>query len=74
MESRWNLMLARITGGTPTMHTSMSCQDTVVSTITDTTSSSALDTNMASPSWISSARESTSDVMRDTSTPALERS
>ena len=67
-------MLARTTGGIPTMHTSISCHDTLVSTMTDTTSSSALDTNMARPSWMSSARESTSEVMRDTSTPALERS
>jgi hypothetical protein len=67
-------MLARITGGSATMHTSISCHDTEVSTTTDTNSNSALDTNMASPSWMSSDRESTSEVMRDTSTPALERS
>jgi hypothetical protein len=67
-------MLASTTGGRATMQTARSCQDTVASTPIDTTSSRAFDTNMARPIWMSSASESTSDVMRDTSTPALDRS
>jgi hypothetical protein len=33
-----------------------------------------LDTNIARPIWTSSDSESTSEVMRDTSTPACDRS
>ena len=67
-------MLARITGGSARLHTSMSCHDTLVSTASETTSSSAFDTNIVRPICTSSDSESTSEVMRDTSTPALDRS
>ena len=70
---RWNLMLARITGGSARPHTSMSCHDTLVSTASEMTSR-AFDTNIVRPICTSSDSESTSEVMRDTSTPALDRS
>jgi hypothetical protein len=67
-------MLARITGGSANPHTSISCHDTEVSTTSEITSSRAFDTNIVRPICTSSDSESTSEVIRDTSTPALDRS
>ena len=67
-------MLASTTNGIGIRQTSRSCQLTAVSTITESTISSALDRNWRRPIWTSSCSESMSEVMRDTITPAFSRS
>ena len=67
-------MLARITGGRATRQTSRSCQETTARTMNEKTSSRVLVTNMSRPNWTSSCSDSTSEVIRDTTTPAFSRS
>ncbi len=67
-------MLEATTTGTAIRHTSSSCHDTMASTITDSTSSSPFMRNMTRPICTSSANESTSEVIREISTPAFSRS
>ena len=67
-------MLASTTNGTATRHTSSSCHETMASTISDNTSSSTLHDEHDRPICTSSCSESTSEVMRETSTPAFSRS
>jgi ABC-type phosphate transport system permease subunit len=64
-------MLATTTIGRPIRHTSASCHDMTKSTMIVITRSSALLTNMISPTWTSSERDSTSAVMREITTPAF---
>ena len=55
-------------------HSSSSSHDTTASSTTENTSSRPLVTNMSRPVCTSSASESMSEVMRDTTMPAFSRS